>query len=104
MKLLVPSLAGLLATLSVSGPVQAAALAKTPPKAPQGSPQLRADSSADEQYNYISGLFEKGFHDLVVTESKKFLAANASHPRAPLVRYRLGQSLFELKKFADAKA
>ena len=100
MKLLVPSLAGLLASLSVSRPVQAAALARTP----QNSPPRRADSSADEQYNYIAGLFEKGFHDLVVTESRKFLAANANHPRAPLVRYRLGQSLFELKKFADAKA
>jgi TolA-binding protein len=71
-------------------------------KAPQRPPRQGA-AAADDQYNYISGLFEKGFHDLVVAESKKFLSSYADHSRAPLVRYRLGQSLFELKKHADAR-
>jgi len=70
-----------------------------------GTADARAqDAASDDQYNYISGLFEKGFHDLVVSEARRFLAANGGHARAPLVRYRLGQSLFELKRFADARA
>jgi TolA-binding protein len=66
------------------------------PRAPQ-------DAAANDQYNYIAGLFEKGFHDLVVTEARKFLAAHPDHPRSTLVRYRLGQSLFEQKKFEEAR-
>ncbi len=61
------------------------------------------DAAANDQYNYIAGLFEKGFHELVVTEARKFLDARGGHARAPLVRYHLGQSLFELAKLAEAR-
>ena len=70
---------------------------------PLARPRAAQDASANDQYNYIAGLFEKGFHDLVVPEAKKFLAAHPDHERAPLVRYRLGQSLFERKKYEEAR-
>jgi TolA-binding protein len=66
-------------------------------------PLAAQDASANDQYNYISGLFEKGFHELVIPEARKFLAAHPDHERAPLVRYRLGQSLFERKKYEEAR-
>jgi TolA-binding protein len=70
----------------------------------RATPPAAQDASANDQYNYIAGLFEKGFHELVVPEAKKFLAAHPDHERATLVRYRLGQSLFELKKYDEARA
>lgn len=88
MKLESPILAGLLCAALAGAPARAAAV---------------QDAPANDQYNYIAGLFEKGFHDLVVAEARKFLTTGAGHPRAALVRYRLGQSLFELGKLAEAR-
>ncbi len=56
----------------------------------------------DEQYNFVAGLFEGGWHEMVVEEASRFLDEFESHKRAPLVRYRLGQSLFELGRHGDA--
>ena len=58
---------------------------------------------ADEQYNFVAGLFERGLHDMVVQEGAKFLREHPRHERTTLVRYRLGQSYYELSRFEDAK-
>lgn len=72
-----------------------------PPFAPwQGAP----DAAATDAYNFIAGLFEKGLHDQVVVEAARFLKERPNHPRIALVRYRLGQSLFEQKKLKEAAA
>jgi TolA-binding protein len=93
---------GLAGLVAIAPPSRA--LAPTDPKA---APILQArnaqDAAGNDEYNYIAGLFEKGFHELVIAEAKKFLAAHPEHPRVPLVRYRLGQSLFESKKFEEAR-
>ena len=95
-----PLVAGLgLAGIFVVAP-PSRALAPAIPAAPALLQAKNAqDAAGNDEYNYIAGLFEKGFHELVVTEAKKFLQAHPEHPRVPLVRYRLGQSLFESKKY-----
>jgi TolA-binding protein len=106
--LLVAALAGA-AHARAAAPRAIAPIAIPPQDSPQRPPQNppprggRAGDAADDQYNYIAGLFEKGFHELLVPEARKFLAASPGHARAALVRYRLGQSLFELRKFSEAR-
>lgn len=58
---------------------------------------------ADDAYNYIAGLFERGHHELVATEAAKFLRDHPDHPRIDRVRYRLGQSLFEQKDYEASR-
>ncbi len=58
----------------------------------------------DEQYNYIAGLFEQGFHELVLKEASGFVEKFPRHSRIAKIRYRLGQSLFELGRHKDAEA
>lgn len=101
-----PLVAGLgLAGIFVVAPASRALAPAIPPVARPPFVQAKSaqDAAGNDEYNYISGLFEKGFHELVITEAKKFLAAHPDHPRVPLVRYRLGQSLFESKKYEDAR-
>ncbi len=69
-----------------------------------GNARGSQDAAANDAYNFIAGLFEKGFHDQVVAEAVKFLKERPTYARAALVRYRLGQSLFELKKLPEAQA
>lgn len=58
--------------------------------------------SADDQYQYVVGLAEKGLHDRVVKEAESFLAEHPRHAKTDLARYRLAASLFELKREKDA--
>lgn len=69
--------------------------------APLLAPSQRPDR-ADEQYQYVAGLYDKGLHELVVKEARTFLKEHPDHPRASLARYRLASSLFELEKPAEA--
>jgi len=64
----------------------------------------KGEAAANDSYNFIAGLFEKGFHEQVVAEATRFLKERPNYARAALVRYRLGQSLFELKKLKEAEA
>jgi len=100
-----PLVAGLgLAGIFVVAPPSRASAPAIPVAAPFLVQAKNAqDSAGNDEYNYIAGLFEKGFHELVITEAKKFLQAHPDHPRVPLVRYRFGQSLFEQKKFEPAR-
>ena len=56
----------------------------------------------DEEAQLIAGLAKRGLHDLVVKESREFLEQRSSHRRATAVRYRLADSLFQLKRGAEA--
>ncbi len=71
-------------------------LAAAPPPL-QSSPR-----EADEQAALIDGLHERGLHAMVETEAERFLARHDRHAAADRVRYRLGLSLFELGRYAEA--
>lgn len=62
---------------------------------------LQADD--EEAYRYLSGLQERGLHDLVVEAAGEFLKEHPRSTRIDLVRYRLGESLFELGRLSDAR-
>lgn len=64
----------------------------------------RAQDSADDQYQFIAGLCEKRHFEMAVTEARAFLERYPTHPKADLARYRLASSLYELKRFEDARA
>ena len=53
-------------------------------------------------YLSANGLLNRGMNDLAIAEYRKFLAANASHEKAPLARYGLGVALFRTKDFQNA--
>jgi TolA-binding protein len=57
---------------------------------------------ADEQYQFVVGLCEKGMHDVAAKEAQSFLDRFPNHPKADLARYRLASSLFELGKTEEA--
>ena len=80
----------LIALLILSTPAVAAGPARAP-----------ADE-ADDQYAFVVGLAEKGMHDVVVREARIFLQRHPDHAKAPLARYRLASSLFELERTAEA--
>jgi TolA-binding protein len=67
---------------------------------PGGPPAAAQD--ADEQYQYLVGLSEKGLHDRVVKEAQSFLQQFPRHEKADLARYRLACALFELKRNPEA--
>jgi hypothetical protein len=50
---------------------------------------------ADDQYQFIAGLADKGMHERVVAEAGSFLTAYPRHAKAELARYRLACALFE---------
>lgn len=58
----------------------------------------------DEEAQFIAGLAKRGLHEMVVRESKDFLGRRAAHKRAPTVRYRMADALFEIGKTAEALA
>ena len=66
-----PLVAGLgLAGIFVVAP-PSRALAPAIPAAPALLQAKNAqDAAGNDEYNYIAGLFEKGFHELVVTEAR----------------------------------
>ncbi|HET6203541.1 MAG TPA: tetratricopeptide repeat protein [Planctomycetota bacterium] len=55
-----------------------------------------------DRYRYAVGLAERGLHEKAVEECSAFLRENPDHEKAPQVRYRMGQSLFELKRWEEA--
>lgn len=67
------------------------------------APVLVAVDEGDEESAFIAGLAEKALHDMVVREASKFLEKRASHRRAPIVRYRLANALFDLGRFEEAR-
>ncbi|MEZ5978742.1 MAG: tetratricopeptide repeat protein, partial [Planctomycetota bacterium] len=71
---------------------------------PRATPSARvAPDDGDDDAQYISGLAEKELWDMVVRESRAFLKERASHRRATLVRYLLGDALYEQGDFAGAR-
>jgi TolA-binding protein len=58
---------------------------------------------ADERYQFAAGLFDKKLYEMAAKENAAFLKQFPDHPKAPLARYRLGCSLFELKRAAEAE-
>jgi TolA-binding protein len=58
---------------------------------------------ADDAAQYIAGLADKGLDDLVVKEGRAFLKQHGTHARATLVRYLVGDVLFERDDFAGAR-
>jgi len=65
------------------------------------SPALRTDE-ADERYQFIAGLYDKGLFDVAAREGEKFLVEFPRHPKADLARYRLASALFELDRSDEA--
>ncbi len=59
---------------------------------------------ADEQYQFLAGLYDKGLHELVVREGTSFLEKHPRHGRADLARYRVAGSLYELGRLEEAAA
>ncbi|GJM21623.1 MAG: hypothetical protein DHS20C15_15380 [Planctomycetota bacterium] len=59
------------------------------------------DDAADKA-NYVEGLAERSLHSLVVDAAQEFLDDYAGHARAPTVRYRMADALYEMEEFADA--
>jgi len=59
--------------------------------------------TADEKYQFIAGLSEKGLHEMVVREASAFLAEYSEHQKATLARYRLATALFDLERGAEAR-
>jgi TolA-binding protein len=80
----------------------ALALAANPHTAPAPAPALAIQDSPDDRYRYLSGLAEKGMHELVVKEAEAFLRQHGTHGKAEHARYRLAASLFELGKKREA--
>lgn len=68
--------------------------------APAAEPQERAD----DRYQYVAGLFEKGLHELTVKEAEKLIRDEPRHGKVDTTRYRLAASLFELGKKEEAAA
>lgn len=90
-------------------PAPAATAAPTAPVAPAAPVAAVATAApvapaedAETRLQYIDGLHSRRLHDLLVTEARGFLAEHGDHPRADLVRYRLGSALLDLDRPADA--
>ncbi len=62
-----------------------------------------AAQSADDQYQFLVALEEKGLHDSLVREARLFLRDHPSHEKAALARYRLAGALFELGRLEEAR-
>ncbi len=67
-----------------------------------GSPLPGPRQDPLDRYRYAVGLAERGLHDKAIEECAAFLRENPNHEKAPHARYRMGQSLFELKRWEDA--
>lgn len=65
---------------------------------------LHALDAADDQYQFVSGLYDKGMYDMVVEEASQFLRSHPQHERADHARYRLALALFELGRPSDASS
>ncbi|MBI4878736.1 MAG: tetratricopeptide repeat protein [Planctomycetes bacterium] len=63
---------------------------------------LPAPDEADDQYQFIAGLCEKGMYDMAVKEAEAFLKEHRGHAREAHARYRLATALFELERGAEA--
>ncbi|QDU65986.1 tetratricopeptide repeat protein [Engelhardtia mirabilis] len=63
-----------------------------------------APPDADEDYQYLAGLAQRGLHELVVPEARKFIGEYPSDSRLPQARYRLGDALFALDRFEESLA
>ena len=63
---------------------------------------LFAPDAADDQYQFIVGLADKGMHKLVITEAEDFLRKHPRHERKDLVRYRLAAALYETDRAGEA--
>lgn len=58
---------------------------------------------AEEAALYVVGLADKGLDDLVIREGRAFLEQHGSHARATLVRYLVGDALFERADWKGAR-
>ncbi len=67
------------------------------------SPPAAAQDEAEDAYRYLSGLQDRGLHDLVIESARAFLQEHPQSARVDLVRYRLGESLFELGRLGEAR-
>jgi TolA-binding protein len=75
------------------------------PKAPAPYAPGPAGIQSDDEdaYRYLAGLQDRGLHDLVVESARAFLKDHPRSTRVDLVRYRLGESLFELGRLSEAR-
>jgi TolA-binding protein len=92
--------------LAALGSFSLAAPALALPRGPESAPGVASRPSADDgddEAAFIAGLADKKMHDMVVREATKFLERRAAHRRAPLVRYRLANALFDLGRFDEAR-
>ncbi len=64
---------------------------------------LEPRDDAEDAWRFIAGLAERDLHDQVVREAKSFLQDHGGHDRAPDVRYRLADALFELDRLDEAR-
>ncbi|HVS11556.1 MAG TPA: tetratricopeptide repeat protein [Planctomycetota bacterium] len=62
----------------------------------------RPQAPAEEQYQFVAGLSEKGLHELAAKEARAFLERYPRHAKASLARYRLASSLYELRRTEEA--
>lgn len=61
-----------------------------------------APDEADDRYQFIVGLCDKGMHDLAVKEAEAFLRQHPRHEKAALARYRLASAQYQLGKLDAA--
>ena len=91
----------LVLALFVSGSAPAAP-AVSPSLSTSSTPAAAPADSGDEESAFIAGLAKRGLSDMVVREAHKFLERRPKHRRAPAVRYRLADALYELERKEDA--
>lgn len=68
------------------------------------APASRNDDPALRSYFSGNGLLNRGLFDLAAVEYQKFLADQPTHEKAPVARYGLAYSLFQLKRHDEAIA
>ncbi|MFT4538319.1 MAG: TolA-binding protein [Planctomycetota bacterium] len=72
--------------------------------APLAIEAFAALDDAEESYQFIVGLSERGSdNDVLIGEALRFLQKHARHPKANQVRYRMATALFDEQNFESAR-
>ncbi len=66
------------------------------------APLTATRDEADDEYQFIVGLCEKGMFELAEKEAAKFVEEHPSHPRKDAAVYRRASALFELGRGGEA--
>ncbi len=67
------------------------------------TPLPSSGSSPHELFQVGTGAFQDGFYQVAEAQFREFLQTYPQHPYATQVMYLLGKTLYEQKKFAEAK-